>query len=163
MSKFTKMSLLLGIIVAFIALVLLYLKKTEAKPLIEIPMHLSAYDKRTGNIENLSANKASKAFGVLQFFSKPNSKNMSQSILCVQDHQIVDKIDLYMPDMGHGSQPPTIEKIEMPSNIRSKASSEIQLGCFKLDNMQLFMTGDWQIRVFYQNGNLGLFDLKIIE
>ena len=163
MSNFTKISLLLGIIVAVIALVLLYLKKGETKPLIEIPMHLSTYDKKTGNIENLSTNQNLKVFGVLQFFSRPNSKNMSQSILCVQDHQIVDKIDLYMPDMGHGSQPPTTEKIEIPGKIRSKASTEIQLGCFKLDNMQLFMTGDWQIRVFYQNGNLGLFDLKIIE
>ncbi|WGL59568.1 hypothetical protein QEJ31_13640 [Pigmentibacter sp. JX0631] len=163
MSNFTKIFLLLGIIVAVIALVLLFFKKGETKPLIEISMHLATYDKKSGNVENLSPNHNQKAFGILQFFSKPNSKNMSQSILCVQDHQIVDKIDLYMPDMGHGSQPPTIEKTDIPSNIRSKASSEIQLGCFKLDNMQLFMTGDWQIRVFYQNGNLGLFDLKIIE
>ncbi len=163
MTKITKILFIPGIIIAIIGVIVVYLKNNEKTPVAEIVMKMATYDKSSGKILDLDTKQNSRYFGRLQFYTKPNSKNMSESLVCVQQAQAVDKIDLYMPDMGHGSQPPTIHSVDIPRNMMSKSSSEIHLGCFKLENMQLFMTGDWQVRVFYNDGYLGIFDIQIME
>ncbi len=163
MPKISKILFIFGVIVSIIGFIILYFKNNEKIPVTEIIMKMATYDKNSGKVLELESNQNTKYFGRLQFFTKPNSKNMSESLVCVQQAKIVDKIDLYMPDMGHGSQPPTIHSVDIPKNIMTKASSEIYLGCFKLENMQLFMTGAWQVRVFYHDGYLGVFDIQITE
>lgn len=163
MTKMTKIMFVFGLIVAVTGVIIIFSKKNEIPPALEIAMKVAAYDKQSGKTLELQPNQSGISYGIVQFVTQPNSKNMSTALLCVQQSKLVDKVDLYMPDMGHGSQPPTIQSIEIPANIKTKAPNGNDLGCFKVENMQLFMTGPWQMRVFYQNGILGYFDISIAE
>jgi len=163
MTKISKIILILGILIGIVGIVLVYLKNKQ-KPLdYEYNMKTSSIDKNSGKVLDVSPSISSKYLGTLQFKTKPNSKNMAQALLCVEQYKNVEKVDLYMPDMGHGSQPPTVNQASLPSNLQSQASEGIGFGCLSLENMQLFMSGLWQVRLFYKDGTVGLFDFQILE
>lgn len=163
MTKISKIILILGILIGIIGAVLVYLKNKE-KPLnFEYSMKTSTYNKNAGKVLDVNPSIPPKYLGTLQFKTKPNSKNMASALICVEQYKNIEKVDLYMPDMGHGSQPPTVVAGQVPANLQSQASEGIGFGCLTLDNMQLFMTGLWQVRVFYFDGSVGLFDFQIGE
>lgn len=89
-----------------------------------------------------------------------NSKMMATGVLCVEDANQVTKVDLFMPDMGHGSQPPKVTPTSLPEELSGDGRGP-HFGCLKVESMQLFMPGLWQMRVFYQSGAVGLFNLDV--
>lgn len=91
----------------------------------------------------------------------PNSQNMAKGVMCVQNSSQLDKVDLYMPDMGHGSQPPVVKKADVPSQYKEIGKSLPDFGCFQLESMQFFMSGHWQVRVFFKDQMMGYFDVKV--
>jgi hypothetical protein len=68
-----------------------------------------------------------------------------------------------MPDMGHGAQPPIVKHGVIPSNLKHHTTDGMELNCMNVVNMQLFMPGLWQIRLFYNNGKVGLFNVELSE
>ena len=104
----------------------------------------------------------SKLFGNLEITSGMlDSRAMANSILCIENSDNFSKLDLFMPDMGHGSAPPKVTEISIPSDFIQKAKTVSQLGCFSVEGMQLFMPGLWQVRVFYKDDTIGLFNLNL--
>ena len=67
-------------------------------------MKMATYDKNSEKVLELTPNQNTKYFGWIAVFTNQILK-YEESLVCVQQAKIVDKIDLYMPDMGHGSQP----------------------------------------------------------
>jgi hypothetical protein len=161
-----KMLKILTIIVVILLISLslyIFIKRQDNSIDIEYSMITADFDKMTGKVtQNDSSNKLN-YLGMLQFKSMPNSKNMASAIVCAEQVSNIDKVDLYMPDMGHGSQPPIVLNGDIPSKLKSRASEEIGFGCLNLSGLQLFMPGNWQLRVFYQNGKVGLFNINISE
>jgi len=91
-----------------------------------------------------------------------NAQTMLTGTLCVANPEDVSKIDLYMPDMGHGSAPPLVSKSNLiPKSLRKEFKTKEDYGCFKLSKMEMFMPGLWQVRVFYQNGENGYFEINL--
>jgi hypothetical protein len=68
----------------------------------------------------------------LEFFS---SVNPSERMDITGDVKVV----LWMPSMGHGSSPVTVEKISS--------------GVYKVDRVFFVMPGEWEIRIQIKNGN----------
>ncbi|WP_186643792.1 hypothetical protein [Fluviispira vulneris] len=174
MAKITKILLIVGLLVGAIAVLLLNRKKdTEVKSekSNELLMTTSIYNKETGKLDEAPSHTPESYFGSLTFIgNEPNSKDMAQAILCVDQVADIEKIDLYMPDMGHGTQPPVVNKHEdMPvaykdkisDKLKEKAAANPYFGCVHISSMQLYMPGLWQVRVFYKNDTVGLFDFNI--
>ncbi|BBH52901.1 hypothetical protein [Fluviispira sanaruensis] len=174
MAKITKILLIVGLLVGAFAVVLLNRKKdTEVKSekSNELSMTTKIYDKATGKVDEAPSHSPESYFGSLSFIgSEPNSKDMAQAILCVDQVADIEKIDLYMPDMGHGTQPPVVNKHEdisvafkdkISAALKEKAAANPYFGCIHISAMQLYMPGLWQVRVFYKNDTVGLFDFNI--
>ncbi|APJ03529.1 hypothetical protein [Silvanigrella aquatica] len=161
MSKFPKIILIFGIFVLIIGAIFISIKKQEKPVDFEYSMKTGDYDKATGKVTHQDSVDPSKYLGMLQFNAKPDSKNMATALVCAEQVAKIEKVDLYMPDMGHGSQPPTVAKGNIPSNLQSQAGSGIGFGCLNISNMQLFMPGLWQVRLFYSDGKVGLFNVEI--
>lgn len=68
----------------------------------------------------------------LEFFS---SLNPSERMDIAGEVKVV----LWMPAMGHGSSPVTVEKVSS--------------GVYKVDRVFFVMPGDWEIRIQVKNGN----------
>lgn len=163
MSKILKTITVLGVFVLIILSIFKFIKRQEKAINFEYSMTTSNYDKKTGNVLQEDALNPSKYLGLLQFKSKPDSKNMASALICAEQVAKIEKVDLYMPDMGHGSQPPTVSAGKIPSNLQSHASEGIGFGCLNIENMQLFMPGSWQVRLFYSDRKVGLFQVEIKE
>ena len=163
MSKISKILTVLGVIALIIISIFKFIKRQEKPVDFEYSMITSDYDKESGKVSQVEPSNSSKYLGLLQFKSKPDSKNMASALICAEQVAKIDKVDLYMPDMGHGSQPPTVAKGEIPSNLQSHASEGIGFGCLNIGSMQLFMPGSWQVRLFYNDGKVGLFNIEIKE
>ncbi len=89
------------------------------------------------------------------------SQTLLSGTLCVGEASKISKIDLYMPDMGHGSSPPVVSKTaKVPSKLKAY-STKTDYGCYNISKMEMFMPGLWQVRVFYENGNSGTFDITL--
>jgi hypothetical protein len=103
-----------------------------------------------------------KLFGTLIITSgAPNSHDMANGIVCMENVNSLDKVDLFMPDMGHGSEPPKVTSIATPHEFLKFNQSVPNFGCVSVDSMQLFMPGTWQVRVFYKDGTIGIFSLDL--
>ncbi len=103
-----------------------------------------------------------KEFGVLMITSGiPDSQNMASGIVCVENAPSVNKIDLFMPDMGHGSEPPKVTSSPVPKEFFKYNNSVPNFGCYTIESMQLFMPGMWQVRVFYKEGAMGIFTVNL--
>ena len=162
MSKISKIILIFGIVVAMVGGILLLIKSKNSSSHFEYTMATVTYDKKSGTV-NPSSEKAthSKYLGMLVFMAQPDSKIMATALACVEEVANVEKVDLYMPDMGHGSQLPTVSLAEVPKNLKILASAGIGFGCLNIGSMQLFMAGLWQVRLFYKNGYVGLFNVEV--
>lgn len=91
-----------------------------------------------------------------------NSTTLLQGVLCVTHASEVSNVDLFMPDMGHGSSPPVLSKFDLvPAPLNIDSQDKPDYGCFQLSKMEMFMPGLWQVRVFYKNGETGLFDVNL--
>jgi hypothetical protein len=71
---------------------------------------------------------------ILKFWDKASASESGPYIDPVNTLSVV----LWMPSMGHGSSPVTIEKIET--------------GVYRVRRVFFIMPGDWEIRVFLKNG-----------
>lgn len=98
--------------------------------------------------------------GDLILSTKPTSKDMVSGTICLEQISKVTKVDLFMPDMGHGSAPPEVSKTTIPDAF-SDQKDKPDFGCLQVDHMELFMPGLWQVRVFHDNGVFGIFDLNL--
>lgn len=63
----------------------------------------------------------------------------------VLDDMLLRKVDLWMPDMNHGSSPITLEKID--------------IGTWRASFVWFSMPGRWQIRFFGEGGNDAVLEL----
>lgn len=103
-----------------------------------------------------------KLFGVMMIISGiPNSQEMVNGIVCLENAPNLDKVDLYMPDMGHGSEPPKVTAVHTPDELLKYQKEVPHFGCYLVESMQLFMPGTWQVRIFYKNGATGLFTIDL--
>lgn len=91
----------------------------------------------------------------------PSSQDMASGVLCIENSSNLEKVDLYMPDMGHGSEPPKVTSIKIPIDFVNYSKSVPNFGCYSVESMQLFMPGIWQVRVFYKDGNTGIFTIEL--
>lgn len=163
MLKFNRLIIFLGIIVLIIGAILVFYLNNKKSLEFNYSMLTKLYDEKTGEVIMDTEKLPNHYFGLLQFKTKPNTKDMAQAIVCAEDISNVNKVDLYMPEMGHGSQPPMVANDSVPTNLREHVSKRNGFGCLKIENMQLFMPGLWQVRIFYKNGTVGLFHLDILE
>lgn len=91
-----------------------------------------------------------------------NSQTLLQGVLCVNHSSDVIKVDLFMPDMGHGSSPPVLSKMNnTPSMLDFENAKKFDYACFHISKMEMFMPGLWQVRVFYKSGDIGVFDVNL--
>ena len=107
-----------------------------------------------------------KLWGVLVLTSGvPDSQNMANGFLCLEQASQLEKVDLYMPDMGHGSEPPKVTQISVPAQFAKYNSSIANLGCYSIESMQIFMPGTWQVRIFNKGkeGAVGIFTLNLLK
>ncbi|KAB8033798.1 hypothetical protein [Fluviispira multicolorata] len=163
MTKISKVLLILGLLVAGIS-AFVFNKKTEKKQEPQqLTMITKIYNKETGKVEETASHSPENYFGTISFLGgEPNSKNMAQAIFCADQIAEIEKVDLYMPDMGHGSQPPTVaEHKEIPALLKDKAAANPYFGCLHISSMQLFMPGLWQVRAFYKNDTVGIIDITL--
>lgn len=145
MKKWKKL-LWAAVALALIAVIAHFLKKSEH--------HSTVYQmfQKDGN---------GKVQGELLIISgELSSKVMATGVLCLEDANQVNKVDLFMPDMGHGSQPPKVTPTSLPTELSGEGKGA-RFGCLKVEGMQLFMPGLWQVRVFYQSGASGFFNLDV--
>ena len=163
MSKIAKILTVLGVFVLLLISIYKFINRQEKPVDFEYSMITANFDKVSGKVSQEDSSNQAKYLGLLQFKSKPDSKNMASALVCAEQASNIDKVDLYMPDMGHGSQPPTVSKGDIPSNLKSHASEGIGFGCINIGSMQLFMPGIWQVRLFYHDGKVGLFNIDIKE
>lgn len=101
--------------------------------------------------------------GMLGIQSKElNSQTLLQGVLCVGQASEVVKVDLFMPDMGHGSSPPVLSKTkELPPALNVDSPNKVDYGCFNISKMEMFMPGLWQVRVFYKTAKPGIFNVNL--
>jgi hypothetical protein len=103
-----------------------------------------------------------KLFGALLITSGTlNSQDMANGLLCIENANNLEKVDLFMPDMGHGSEPPKVTPANVPSELSHYRKTTAHFGCFAVESMQLFMPGTWQVRAFYKDGVVGIFTLDL--
>lgn len=102
-------------------------------------------------------------FGKLVLTAKPTSKDMVSGTLCLDGISKVKKIDLFMPDMGHGSAPPTVSETDVPEEFFLQKQGKTDFGCVLVERMELFMPGLWQVRVFSDSNEMGHFDVNLSE
>ncbi len=139
-----------------VAIIILYKKNFFHKEKNEV-----AYFMDTTSEQKNSAQQT-KLFGTLIMTSGlPNSENMASGLLCVENSKNLEKVDLYMPDMGHGSEPPILTSTHTPNNFLEYSKTKSHFGCYSITSMQLFMPGLWQVRVFYKDGVTGIFSIKL--
>lgn len=165
MTKTTKLIITMGSIVSVIGLILLFNKQTAIKETKNYLMINKIFDKNNEEIDEKSVQSPENYFGQLTFIGgEPNSKDLAQAIMCADQVNEIEKVDLYMPDMGHGSQPPQVSPYnEVPEELATKAKENPFFGCIHISQMQLYMPGLWQVRVFYKDGTVGLFSLNLAE
>lgn len=152
------------LIVVIIVSVLIYKKYHSNKADNEV-----AYLMLTTNGQNSPANNATKnnatpkkLFGTMILISgKANSQDMANGIVCLENAKDLDKVDLFMPDMGHGSEPPKVTPINVPNEFSKYNKTISNFGCYSVESMQLFMPGFWQVRIFYKDGTMGIFGLNL--
>ena len=77
----------------------------------------------------------------IKFLSTPILVGFTSARICGADSKNIKKINLFMPEMHHGSSIPTITKDESSPD------------CLKINNMDFFMEGHWNVRIFYKNGS----------
>jgi hypothetical protein len=145
MSFTTKMIVGIGAIVALLASILLFFKNKKE------------------NERFLYIMEPAPLYGVLHITSPVlTSRQMLEGILCVENVSDVSKIDLFMPDMGHGSQPPVVARsYGIPSEFLAGSQGKKDFGCYKVSQMQLYMSGLWQVRVLYKNKTMGTFSVQL--
>ncbi|MES2615125.1 MAG: hypothetical protein V4591_06910 [Bdellovibrionota bacterium] len=116
----------------------------------------------TPNSPTTNTNTAPKLFGSLLITNGiPNSQNMANGVLCLENANNLDKVDLFMPDMGHGSEPPKVTPTDAPKELLNYQKTVPHFGCYLVESMQLFMPGVWQVRAFYKDGTSGIFTLDL--
>ncbi len=110
----------------------------------------------------MSKKGESKSFGIfLAQGTHFTSRDMANGVLCLERAADVEKIDLFMPDMGHGSEPPVVSQVSVPKELINYGLNMPNYGCFSIKKMQLFMPGLWQLRVIFKDKNLGIFNINI--
>lgn len=72
---------------------------------------------------------------ILKFWNEQNSSENGPYIDPVETLSVI----LWMPSMGHGSSPVTIEKIEM--------------GVYRVRRVYFIMPGEWEVRAFLKTNN----------
>ncbi len=155
-----KIFLLLGILVFILGAVFLLLKKQDS---FRYNMKTFFYDENTLAVLKTLPSSQQKMppdyTGTLKLTAKPQSQIMSSGILCLEHAAEIKKIDLYMPQMGHGSTPPVVTPQKDSHDTTNPSSQK----CFELSSLQFFMPGVWQVRVFYEKNILGIFELSLEE
>jgi len=108
------------------------------------------------------SNGQSKLFGTLIITSgTPNSQDMANGFLCLDNGKNIEKVDLYMPAMGHGSEPPKVTPAAIPKEFAKYDKEGSNFACYSIESMQLFMPGSWQVRAFYKDGIMGIFSIDL--
>lgn len=128
-------------------------------------MQTFIFNKENQKVEAPSPPSSTVHMGQLIFINgAPKSTSMAEALLCSDHSSSIEKVDLYMPDMGHGSQPPTVapEK-NIPKELQFALSQDSTFACLSIKNMQLFMPGLWQVRAFYNDGTVGVFNVNLKE
>lgn len=87
--------------------------------------------------------------GALSFSTDCVTVTTSTSLFCANTSGLAKKADLWMPEMGHGSSPTRL--------------SEAADGCTKIDEMDFFMAGKWEVRVTSSQNELFVFPINVCE
>jgi len=164
MPQKNKSFLLLAVVVLVVVAISVLMRKPTEKPVsVANQMQTQSYDKVTYKVGSLRPANSPAHFGTIEFTNgKPVSANMAKAILCADHVGDIAKVDLYMPDMGHGSQPPVVAKaLTIPTQLQEQAAQDKSFGCLTVESMQLFMAGLWQVRAFYNDGTVGIFDVSL--
>jgi hypothetical protein len=91
-----------------------------------------------------------------------SSDTLMLGVLCVSHASDVSKVDLFMPDMGHGSSPPVVVKLDhVPEVLNILPINHSDYGCFKISKIEMFMPGVWQVRVFYKSYMESVFTIDV--
>lgn len=91
-----------------------------------------------------------------------SSETLMYGFICVNYASDVSKVDLFMPDMGHGSSPPVVSKLdEIPKGFKIPSTQASDYGCFNISKIEMFMPGIWQVRVFYKSHSEGIFTVDV--
>lgn len=71
----------------------------------------------------------------------------TEALFCNARQAMVLKADLWMPSMGHGSSPVA---------VFPQAN-----GCTALRNLNFMMRGDWDVRIWLNNNDSGVFSFEV--
>lgn len=123
------------------------------------------YRKNKAQFVFLINNHSAEIDGKLWIQSKElRSDTLMTGILCVTHATDVVKVDLFMPDMGHGSSPPVVKKSDqIPKELEMGHLNSLDYGCFNISKIEMFMPGLWQVRVFYKSYEEAIFAVDIKE
>ncbi|NDE15420.1 hypothetical protein EBZ80_10870 [bacterium] len=83
----------------------------------------------------------------LSFNEDTITTSTSEAIFCNARQAMIIRADLWMPSMGHGSSPVA---------LFPQAS-----GCTAIRNLNFMMRGDWDVRVWLNNNDSGVFSIEV--
>lgn len=83
----------------------------------------------------------------LRFDATPNTNDPAAAALCTPAGLSLKHASLWMPDMGHGSAPVKVQQVTAT--------------CSKLTNLQFIMGGSWDVRLEFNDGDKGLFQVDV--
>ncbi len=153
-------------VIVMIVLGFFYYKKYRSRPV----QNEAAYFMRLQPITPLPSATTTKTvvepqkqlLGILILTSGiPTSLDMVNGVLCLENSSHLDKVEIYMPDMGHGGEPPKVTATNIPKELVKYKQSIADFGCYSIESMQLFMPGLWQVRPFYKDGAMGVFNVDL--
>jgi hypothetical protein len=84
---------------------------------------------------------------VLSFDQNPVKTGRTVGTLCSSEEQALTKAVLWMPDMGHGSSPTRIKAIDVR--------------CALVERMNFMMSGFWEVRAEFADGDKAVFGLTV--
>jgi hypothetical protein len=76
--------------------------------------------------------------GALHFSEDKVTASTQSALFCSNEKSALNEALLWMPDMGHGSSPTSL----LPADDN----------CFEVNNLDFFMTGNWEVRVTLASG-----------
>jgi len=83
----------------------------------------------------------------LSFNEDTITTSTSEAVFCNARQAMIMRADLWMPSMGHGSSPVA---------LFPQAS-----GCTAIRNLNFMMRGDWDVRVWLNNNDSGVFSIEV--
>jgi hypothetical protein len=95
----------------------------------------------------LSGNSATWGPFEMLFDQKVAGRGVYLASLCATPAQEITQVKLWMPDMGHGSSPTTLELANG--------------GCTRVSKVNFMMPGLWEIHLIYRDGSMALTSIEV--